>query len=324
MHTSLDDKDSRDDGGGYYYCSKCGNQKKRHRRGEFHEIKGKVKPSRKHACLEEYLMDNTHEFWSCLVTVGVNIAWRMAAKMYLREEEKIDQAYVDQWLPEGTFFGEAIPHVVEYQAANSKVPSQEFYGIDGLLEYLGIPELDMTPAPEIVLRPNRGRGRGSAVAQTPNVSPGGAQGQDRQLERGAVKPAGQGKGANETLQLGKNQSPGKTRAGVQHTAGSPELIKRTQGRDPPVEQIGVPTEGPGVGATSQEEGVGKQWPDKTGISDSDTKLSTEVVGKDGVPQQESCASRHLRLSKVRRVRQSYRLIEQRQKGGVESPKKGVL
>ena len=63
VHTSLDDNDSRDDGGGYYYCSSCGNQKKKRRREEFHEVVGKKQPNRKHACLEQYLRDNTKVFW---------------------------------------------------------------------------------------------------------------------------------------------------------------------------------------------------------------------------------------------------------------------
>ena len=290
VHTGLEDHDSRDDGGGYYYCSKCGNQKKRHRRGEFHAIKNKQNPSRKHSCLEQYIVDNTQVFWSCLVTVGVNVARRMAAKMYLKEENVVDQGYIDKWLPLGTYFGEAIPHVAEYHASNSKVTTQDSYGMDALLEYLGIPELDMIPAPEAVLRPNKGRGRGGAASQTPVVSPGGAQGQDDQLKQGAMALVSQGKAAGRSLQLGKDRAPGKTKTGVTHT------------------------ESTGVGATPQK-------PGKPGIGDSDTKLGPEVVEGVGVSPQESCASRHLRLSKVPTLRQSSRLLKQRQKGSVVSPGK---
>ena len=79
--------------------------KKKRRRGEFHKVVEKNISNRKHACLTTYLRDKSKEFWICLVVVSVNIARRLAKKMYLKEEGTVDLDYVDRWLPRGTLFG---------------------------------------------------------------------------------------------------------------------------------------------------------------------------------------------------------------------------
>ena len=114
---------------------------------------------RKHACLTTYLRDKSREFWVCLVVVGVNIARRLAKKMYLREEGTVDLDYVDRWLPRGTLFGEAVPHVEEYHVSNRKVASAQLYGLEAMLGYLELEELDMTPATPVRKSTYRGRGR---------------------------------------------------------------------------------------------------------------------------------------------------------------------
>ena len=92
-----------------------------------------------------YKLDNKKDFYYAEVIVGVQVARRMAAAVYLREEGAMDEKHLDTWLPSNTKFEEVPPRVVEYHALDSKHLSTRVFGMPMLLEYLNINSLDLAP-----------------------------------------------------------------------------------------------------------------------------------------------------------------------------------
>ena len=81
---------------------------------------------------------------------------------------------IDEWLPTGTRFEEAVPHVEEYHCTDEKNPSEALFGIEATLDYLELEAFDIAPdSPERRSRqkgqgssasPGRGHGGGSSVS----------------------------------------------------------------------------------------------------------------------------------------------------------------
>ena len=212
VHTGLDDGVSQHDGGGYFVCAKCGNQKKRKRRKEFHNI-----DRERHHCYTEYALDEDKDFYYAEVIVGVTLARRLAKRAYQKYEEEVDVETLDQWLPRGTGLGDAVPHVEEYHAGDHKQKSTYTFGEDAVLTYIKLKEFDLGT-----------KGKKGDDALSPGVSGTGTKDKkvDDALSPGVSGTGAKGKGGDDALSPGVS---GKGASKTKPTGDASTVAKSTKG-----------------------------------------------------------------------------------------------
>ena len=262
VHTGLDDGESQNDGGGYFVCAKCGNQKKRKRRKEFHNV-----DRERHHCYTLYLLDEDKDFYYAEVIVGVTLARRLAKRAYQMYGEEVDVEALDQWLPRRTRFGDAVPHVEEYHAGDHKQKSTHTFGEAAVLAYIKLKEFDLG---------KRGKKGDDALSPGVSVTDVKDKGGDDALSPGVSVPKAKDKGGDDAL------SPEVSAKGASKT--KPVRDAKTPKRDvsKPVKEVPNPlykgdtSSLPGDGDVSAQ-GSTKGGNDAPAVqeSDSDSNASTE-------------------------------------------------